>query len=87
MSISVSYHVNIDVGTTGETMTLDEIFSTYTKGSPGFVKAVETYCGFLISSTEIERIANKASDAAEFQRVFEDDDTWTDDNASANSGE
>ena len=63
-------------------MTIQEIYAKFMPGSQGFVKAVETHCGYCASATEIERIAAKASDAAEFQTIWENDDSWTDENAS-----
>lgn len=59
-------------------MTLEQIFAAYTKGSQGFVKAVETHCGFNASAAEIERIADKATDAASFEDIWKNDDSWTD---------
>lgn len=59
-------------------MTINEIYATYTVGSQGFCKAVETYCGFGASIAEIERIADIADTAEEFQSVWENDDSWTD---------
>lgn len=61
-------------------MTLSQIFDTYTAGSQGFCEAVQTHCGFNASLTEIERIADLADTAEEFQRVWENDDSWTDAN-------
>ena len=61
-------------------MTLAEIYDAFTPGSLGFCKAVETYCGFGISLDEIERIANLAADAEDFQSIWENDDSWTDEN-------
>jgi hypothetical protein len=67
------------ISTTRETdMTLNEIYDQYTPGSQGFVDAVETHCGFDISRSEIERIADKSPTAADFQRNWEGDDSWTD---------
>jgi len=51
-------------------MTLQDIFDTYTAGSPGFVAAVQTHCGFDISDEEIKRIAEIAKDAAEFEQIW-----------------
>ena len=63
-------------------MTIQQIYAAFTPGSKGFVKAVEAHCGYCASSTEIERIAAKTTDAAEFQTVWENDDSWTDANNS-----
>jgi hypothetical protein len=62
------------------TMTLSEIYDSYTAGSVSFVQAVQSHCGFCASNEEIERIADLASDADEFQRIWENDDSWTDAN-------
>lgn len=59
-------------------MTLSDIYATYTAGSQGFVAAVQTHCGFCASNDEVRRIADRASDADEFQRIWENDDSWTD---------
>lgn len=61
-------------------MTIEQIYVLFTAGSKGFVKAMQTDCGFECSATEIERIAAKATNAVEFQRIWENDDTWTDSN-------
>jgi hypothetical protein len=46
-------------------MTINEIYATYTVGSQGFCKAVETHCGYSVSIS--------------FQSVWENnDDSWTD---------
>ncbi len=61
-------------------MTLAEIFAAYTAGSPGFVKAVSSHCGFDLSADECARIAraawaanrdNAESAAAEFERMWQ----------------
>ena len=59
-------------------MTLSEIFSAYTPGSTGFCIAVETHCGFNISRDETKRIAARAATADEFEAVWQNDDSWTD---------
>lgn len=64
-------------------MTLLQIFDTYTAGSPGFCKAVQTHCGFNASLAEIKRIADLADTAEKFQQVWENDDSWTDENNAA----
>lgn len=61
-------------------MTIAEIYAEYTAGSTGFVIAVETHCGYDISRTEIARIAEAAKTAEEFERVWENEDWWTDEN-------
>lgn len=61
-------------------MTLADIYNEYTAASQGFVIAVETHCGFCITRTEIERIAAKSATAEEFQDVYENDDSWADEN-------
>lgn len=61
-------------------MTIEQIYNDYSAGSQGFVIAVETHCGYGISRTEIERIAGIAKTASEFQSVWENDDSWTDEN-------
>jgi hypothetical protein len=64
-------------------MTIEQIYNEYTPGSQGFCIAVETHCGFQTSRTETARIAAKAPTAAEFQSVWENDDSWTDENNDA----
>ena len=59
-------------------MTLTEIYNAYTHGSLGFANAVSNHCGFEISYDEIQRIAGQAKTAAEFQRIWEDEDWWVD---------
>ena len=61
-------------------MTIEEIYAAFTAGSHGFIQAVQSHCGFCASDTEVERIAAKAKDAAEFQSIWENDDSWTDAN-------
>lgn len=61
-------------------MTLEQIYNEMNRGSHGFCKAIETHCGFNISVEEIERIAQRARTAAEFQEIWENDDSWTDAN-------
>jgi hypothetical protein len=61
-------------------MTLEEIYSAFTAGSPGFVQAVQTHCGFCASDEEIERIGDAADDADEFQRIWTNKNWWTDEN-------
>lgn len=61
-------------------MTIEQIYAAYTAGSTGFAIAIETHCGYCISREEIKRIAAKASTAEEFQQVWENDDSWTDEN-------
>lgn len=64
-------------------MTISDIYSQFVRGSQGFCKAVQTHCGFGASLTEIARIAQLAETAADFQRVWESDDSWTDANSPA----
>lgn len=60
-------------------MTLEEIYEEYTVGSQGFVIAVSDHCGGLeCSSDEIKRIAYRASSAAEFRSIWENDRSWRD---------
>ena len=61
-------------------MTIEQIYTQLNAGSQGFVTAVENHCGFGCSATEIKRIAAKAEDASDFQRIWENDDSWTDAN-------
>ena len=61
-------------------MNLEQIYAQFSAGSRGFVQAVQSHCGFCASDAEIERIADVAADAADFQRIWENDDSWTDDN-------
>lgn len=61
-------------------MTLDQIYAEFTVGSQGFCIAVETHCWFGISRAEIARIAERAATAEEFQAIWENDDSWTDEN-------
>ena len=61
-------------------MTLEQIYAEFDAGSKPFVAAVESHCGFCCSDTEIERIVAKSTNAAEFQRIWENDDSWTDSN-------
>ena len=64
-------------------MTIEQIYNDYTPGSQGFCLAVETHCGFQTSRTETARIAAQATTAAEFQSIWENDDSWTDANNDA----
>lgn len=61
-------------------MTLEDIYNEFTRGSNGFVKAVQTWGKMDLSNEEIERIAAKAETADEFHRIWENDDSWTDAN-------
>lgn len=61
-------------------MKLNEIYNEFSVGSEGFVRAVETHCGFCISREEIERIALIAPTAEDFQNVFDNVTSWTDAN-------
>lgn len=61
-------------------MTLSEIYEKFNAGSPGFVDAVQSHCGLYASDAEIERIADLADDADSFQHIWENDDSWTDEN-------
>ena len=61
-------------------MNIHEIYTTFSAGSRGFVMAVQSHCGFNASDDEIERIAELADTAEEFQSVWENDDSWTDSN-------
>ena len=64
-------------------MTLTQIYNEFTPASAGFTIAVETHCGFCISRDEIERIAEQAETADEFESIWENEDWWT----RANNGE
>lgn len=66
-------------------MTIEQIYSNFTTGSQGFCIAIETHCGFQTSRAETKRIAAKAKTAAEFQSIWENDDSWTDENNSESS--
>ena len=57
-------------------MTLETIFSQYRVGSPGFVDAVQTHCGFCISDAEIRAIAETAKTADEFRAIWENQSHW-----------
>ena len=57
-------------------MTLTEIYDEYTPASEGFIIAVETHCGFFIDRDQIERIAERAKNASEFQNIWENEDWW-----------
>lgn len=61
-------------------MTIETIYEEFSRGSNGFVHAVQTHCGYDISDAEIERIAEKAETAAEFDRIWQNEDFWTDRN-------
>lgn len=61
-------------------MTINEIYAAYTTGSNGFIKAVQTHCGFDCSDDEIRRIAEHAENADQFQKIWENEDWWTDAN-------
>ena len=61
-------------------MTLEEIYNTFSVGSEGFIRAVETHRGLEISREEIERIAEVAPTADDFMNVYENSDAWTDAN-------
>jgi hypothetical protein len=61
-------------------MTLNDIYNEFTVGSNGFVKAFQTHCGYDLSNEEVERIAAKAPTAAEFDRIWANEDFWTDAN-------
>jgi hypothetical protein len=52
-------------------MTLQDIYDNFTAGSPGFVNAVQSHCGFNMSDEEIKLIAELARNAAEFERIWE----------------
>lgn len=60
-------------------MTLNNIYNEYVVGSQGFCIAVETHCGFEISRTEIERIAERAETAERFEHIWENQTWWADD--------
>lgn len=64
-------------------MTIEQIYSEFTRGSQGFCIAVETHCGYQTSRAETARIAALAETADQFQRVWENDDSWTDANNDA----
>lgn len=59
---------------------ITEIYSEYTPGSTGFCIAVETHCAFDISRDEIGRISRRAGTPAEFVKIWENEDWWTDAN-------
>jgi hypothetical protein len=61
-------------------MTLAEIYSEFAPGSPGFVRAVQKYCGaqFGCSNAEIERLGRACKTAAEFENDWSGDVYWTD---------
>ena len=59
-------------------MTLSEIYAAYVPGSDGFCKAVDTHCGFCTSFDETKRIAERATSAEDFQKIWENEDRWTD---------
>lgn len=61
-------------------MTLEQIYAEFTDGSQGFVQAVQSHCGFDRSDAEIARIAERAKTAGEFQKIWENEDWWTDEN-------
>jgi hypothetical protein len=61
-------------------MTLADIYTEFTTGSQGFVKAVSSHCGFDISNREIRRISTKAETAEQFQAIWANEDWWTDEN-------
>jgi len=59
---------------------LNEAYEVYTPGSQGLCAHVETHCGYEISRTEIERIAERAATPAQFAAIWADEDWWTDEN-------
>lgn len=59
-------------------MTLVEIYEQFTAGSPGFCNAVDAHCGFNMTPSEVRRIGEKTSSAAEFERIWADEDWWKD---------
>lgn len=59
-------------------MTIEQIYKEFTAGSPGFIAAVQTHCGYGASNAEIKRIAAEADTAEKFQSVWEYDESWTD---------
>lgn len=61
-------------------MTLERIYEDYTPASQGFVAAVQTYCGFCITDSEISRLAEKARSASQFQAIWENETFWLDAN-------
>lgn len=64
-------------------MTLNDIYNEFNAGSQGFATAVQSYCGFDCSDSEIERLAAMSANADEFQKNWENDDSWTDANNAA----
>ena len=66
-------------------MNISEIFDTYTVGSPGFVGAVQTHCGFEASDSEIKRIASASSGPLTFQGIWENESWWDDEESAARS--
>ena len=57
---------------------LNQIADEYRWGSNAFVIAIETHCGYNMSRTEIERIADRTSTPDEFQAMWENDVDWLD---------
>lgn len=49
---------------------LTEAYEEFTAGSQGFVKFVETHCGYDSSAEVIEAIADVAKTAEEFDRIW-----------------
>ena len=60
-------------------MTLQEIYATFTPGSAGFCAAIVSNGSWGVNREEASRIAEMAATAEEFQQVWEDDNSWTDD--------
>lgn len=54
-------------------------YADFTPGSTGFAIAVETHCGFQASREEIKRIAERARNAAEFVKIWQNENWWADD--------
>lgn len=57
---------------------LSRIYREFTRGSTGFCREVETWCGYNISINEITRIAARAATAEEFAAIWENSEWWTD---------
>lgn len=64
-------------------MNITEIYAEFEIGSTSFIRAVQSHCGFNCSDEEIERIAKRAANGDEFQKIWENEDWWT----RANNGE
>lgn len=61
-------------------MTFDQIAAEFTWNCQAFINAVQTHCGFDISDEEIDRIASTATTPVEFDKIWANEDWWTDEN-------